>query len=398
MKTFLSPLEVLNPHSAAKTTKTDRSGPVLHCTNPRCPYFHHTNAADTSWRREHGTYETKAFGTVQRYQCQHCRKTFSTQSFSIDYWVHYPIDYLPLIRSLVSTSGQGNTTRFSGLRYEVIQNRYERLSRFFLAVHAHLRQHISVDEVFTLDGFESFSRSQYFPNNINVLVGADSEYIYGMSFAQLRRKGRMTDKQKKRRKQLEDRYGKAKPKAVEMAVASLISDLCNLLQGNEIEKVTLKSDEHKAYPRALKRVAGSDELIEHEQYSSRAPRSRHNPLFPVNYVDRQIRKDQINHVRETVQYARCPAAMMVRLTIYQMYHNYLMPHRVRAQRAGDWKTRGELLGLKTETVLRTLHTFWGRRVFLHKTPLWEAERMTWLQAWRNSRIPMGRRVPYHVRA
>ena len=177
MNTIARYLTALSVPSTSEIPNNGHSEHVLHCTNPRCPYFHHTNPADSSWRRDHGTYETKAFGTVQRYQCLLCRKTFSTQSFSIDYWVHKPVDYLPLIRSLVSTSGQGNITRFTTLRYEVIQNRYERLCRFFLAVHAHLRQHITLDEPLSLDGFESFSRSQYFPNNINILTGTSSEFI-----------------------------------------------------------------------------------------------------------------------------------------------------------------------------------------------------------------------------
>ena len=56
-----------------------------------------------------------------------------------------------------------------------------------------------------------------------------------------------------------------------------------------------------------------------------------------------------------------------------------------------------MLGLKAEMVLKVLRIYWGGRVVLHKTALWEAERMTWLQGWRNSQIPMGRRVPYHIR-
>ena len=384
--------------SAGQPPVDQRISSYLHCTNPHCKNFWQSNHTDPDWCKEHGTYCTKAFGTVQRYRCQHCGKTFSDQSFSIDYWVHRPIDYLPLITALVSTSGQGNLTRFSGVRYEVIQNRYERLSRMFLALHDRLRSHINTEDLMVLDGFESFATSQYFPNNINILTGARSEYIYGMSFAQLRRKGRMSEKQRKRRKELEDQYGRAAPDAVEMAVASLISDLCRHLDDTERGKVTLRTDKHKAYPRALGRVQKAHKNIRHEQYSSHAPRGLSNPLFAVNYVDRQIRKDQVNHVRESVQFARCPAAMMVRLTIYQMYHNYLMPKRVRAQRKGDWQTRGEFLGLNSHQVAGCIREFWGHRVFFHKTNLWEAERMTWFQEWRNSDIPMGRRVPYHIRA
>lgn len=396
MNNSIIPQTAFSMVSAAEIWKPQLNDPAPHCTNPDCPFFLHDDPNDTSWRCKHNTYQTKAFGTVQRYRCRHCGKTFSTQSFSIDYWVQRPVDYLPLIQSLISTSGQGNMTRFTHLRYEVIQNRYERLCRFFLAVNADLRKHLSLEEDCVLDGFESFSRSQYFPNNINILVGSDSEMIYGMSFAQLRRKGRMTPKQKARRSELEEQYGKAPPKTVELSIASLINDYCNLLSSRHLSKRVLKTDEHKAYPRALNRVPRSREYLQHEQYSSHTARTPLNPLFPVNYVDRQIRKDQANHIRETVQFARCPAAMMVRLTVYQMYHNYLMPRRVRAQRKGNWQTRGEMQGLTGQQVLTTLHKHWGKRVFLKSHDLWETEQTTWLKAWQNVGISSGRRIPKFI--
>ena len=396
MNRSISPQTALDLISAVKPPKSPTFNPAPHCTNPQCRFFHHNDPHDTSWRSDHGTYSTKAFGTVQRYRCHSCGKTFSTQSFSMDYWVHHPVDYLPLIQNLVSTSGQGNMSRFHHLRYEVIQNRYERISRFFLALHAYLRSHLSLEEDFVLDGFESFSCSQFFPNNINLLVGDGSEFIYGMGYAQLRRKGRMTDAQKRRRAELEAYYGKAPPKAVETSVASLIEDLCILLSRKPVSRKLLKTDEHKAYVRALQRMNKSAEYLEHVQYSSKAARTPQNPLFPVNYVDRQIRKDQINHVRETVQFARCPAAMMVRLTVYQGYHNYLMPRRVRAQRKGNWETRGEHLGLRSDRVLAAIGRYWGRRVFLNKSALWESEKMTWLLGWRNQGMEMGRRQPQYT--
>ena len=368
-----------------------------HCVNPQCSFFGHTNSTDTTWWVPHGEYETKAFGSVPRFRCLNCGKTFSRQSFSIDYYVKKPVDYIGLITSLVSTSGQGNMTRFTGFRYELIENRFERLARFFLALHAQLRSQIYADEDFVLDGFESFSHSQYFPNNINVVVGARSEFIYGMGFAQLRRKGRMTSKQKKKRVVLEQQWGKARSSAVELSVASLLSDLTKLLQGSGLGKKELRTDEHKAYPRAFKRAGGIDRYLDHQQFSSTEARTVTNPLFPVNYVDRQFRKDQINHVRESVQFARCPSAMMIRLTIYQMYHNYLMPRRVRQQRGGNWETRGELLGVPSQSVISALNALWGKRVFLQKSQLWVEEKHTWLMEWRNSRIPMGRYVPAYIK-
>jgi hypothetical protein len=370
--------------------------PVPHCPNPACRHFSDISPGDTSWRTDHGSYQTKAFGEVPRFRCTDCGKTFSTQTFRMDYYLKYPIQYLPFIQYLVSTCGQGTMSRFSGYRYEVIQNRLERGARFFLALHAALRPLINVEEHFVLDGFESFSRSQYYPNNINILVGSTSELIYGMGFSQLRRKGRMTAMQKAIREKLEAEFGRAPKNAIEVSVAKLIADICQWLSDKGFGKKLLKSDCHTAYVRALKSTTTAAEWLDHHRYSSTEARTVNNPLFPVNYVDRQIRKDQINHVRETVQFARCPAAMMIRLSIYQGYHNYLMPRRVRRQRKGDWTTRAEALGIQTDQILTAIRRLWGRRIFLHKTDLWDEETDTWLMRWRNNGIDMGRRVPAYV--
>ncbi len=370
--------------------------PAPHCTNPSCPYFHHENDQDTSWRRDFGFYSTKAFGTVNRYQCNHCGKTFSDQSFKIDYYVKKPVNYEDLIRPLVSTSGQRNTGRFYGLRYELIQNRYERLSRMLMAVHAQLRKEIGYEEAFVLDGFESFSKSQYYPNNINILVGSESEFIYGMGFSQLRRKGVMTEEQKEERERLETTYGRAPGKAITMSAALLMANAANYLDENNLSKTTLRSDEHLAYVRAYRSLHGLENYFTHERYSSKAPRNDKNPLFAVNYVDRQFRKDQANHVRETVQFARCPSAMMARLSIYQMYHNYMMPKRIKQADKGDWSTRGEFMGLGKERIIEVLLQHWKRRPFFLKTKLWAQEKATWLMKWRNSSIARGMRTPLHI--
>ncbi|MFP4564035.1 MAG: hypothetical protein ACLFRY_12085 [Spirochaetia bacterium] len=42
-----------------------------------------------------------------------------------------------------------------------------------------------------------------------------------------------------------------------------------------------------------------------------------NPLFPVNYLDRQIRKDNSNHLRKTVQFSRDVDSRMERMAVYQ---------------------------------------------------------------------------------
>ncbi|MCX7788486.1 MAG: hypothetical protein N2442_12415 [Spirochaetes bacterium] len=55
---------------------------------------------------------------------------------------------------------------------------------------------------------------------------------------------------------------------------------------------------------------------------SRRARTRSNPLFAVNYLDREVRKDAANHVRETTRGSRNVKDLMNRLALNQVVHNY----------------------------------------------------------------------------
>ncbi len=166
------------------------------------------------------------------------------------------------------------------------------------------------------DGLESFSLSQYFPHHINIFAGSESEFIYSMGFANLRRKGRMINAQKKRRLELES-IEKADPKAIEKSFINIASELIQLLKEKKVAGNTLTTDIPKSYTRAFAKIKDFKKYFLHESISSHEFRDKNNPLFPVNYIDRQIRKDACNHVRETVPFPRCPRAMMMRMTLYR---------------------------------------------------------------------------------
>jgi hypothetical protein len=79
----------------------------------------------------------------------------------------------------------------------------------FLASHRPKRR---VDEPLVIDGFEGFAYSQYQPLYLNLVVGARSHFTYGFTQSTLRRKGRMTAPQRRRRAALEREHGRPDPK------------------------------------------------------------------------------------------------------------------------------------------------------------------------------------------
>ena len=367
---------------------------IRHCPNPQCTCF--SVPPRPNWYMRYGHHSTRTFGRVQRYRCHHCRRTFSDQTFSIDYYVKKAIDYESLLQQLVTASGCLDMGRALGVRAESIQNRCERLARCVLCIHSDLLELLPLREDLVADGLESFAFSQYYPNHVSVAAGSASEFIYTQGFAVLRRKGRMTAEQKRKRQLLELR-ARAHPKAVQTSVRHLAEDLTQRLARKGITHKTIVTDEHRAYPRAFAAVPDFETRFTHVCVSSRQPRTRTNPLFPVNYVDRQVRKDMSDHVRETVQFAKCPSALMARMALYRFYHNCCMPRRVRQYRKGNPETHAERAGVPRLQLQTVIARHWGRRGFLHKVALGCEELKTWLCEWRNPGIAMGRYVPRYAR-
>jgi len=230
--------------------------PPEFCPNPTCRYYRRSAAASQRWYIKFGTFFTQCRGSIQRFRCINCGKTCSTQTFSLHYWTHGTNNMIWLMQLLYSSSGMRQIGRFAGVSYRVIQNRVRRLARNSLAVSDWLYQLLALDEDLAMDGFESFTRSQYHPNNITVVVGARSQHLYSLIYSPLRRKGRMRDEQKRVRELIDSVY-RAPQQAVRDDCAAMLTDLSPSI-GEAIERagsVRLATDRHPAYVQALKRVA-----------------------------------------------------------------------------------------------------------------------------------------------
>ncbi|MBN2050920.1 MAG: hypothetical protein JW760_10780, partial [Spirochaetales bacterium] len=146
------------------------------CPNPHCPY--HTDAGRPShWFIRKGFYTTKTGDRFQRYQCTHCRRRFSSKTFHIDYNAKVTLDYHRLLTYMVS----GISLRALGRAFQrspkTIAGKISRLTRQFLAFNRFTRPIFNLKENLVADGFESFVVSQYFPNNFNLLIGKDSQFV-----------------------------------------------------------------------------------------------------------------------------------------------------------------------------------------------------------------------------
>lgn len=337
--------------------------------------------------KPHGYYHTARDGTVRRFRCRACGRTFAQSTFLLTYYTKKNLDFAQIFRSISAAESLASIARNLRCRPDPVQNRLERLGRASLAMHARLSGDLACTEDLVADGFESFERSQYFPCHLNLLVGANSQFLYALTHVTLRRKGRMTGQQKLRRTALERRFLPPRGALVE-SFARLAKEMPRHWNPSRQPTLVLRTDEHPAYPRALRRIpelvqAAQAGRFRHERYSSTLPRTLSNPLFPVNYWDRELRKDLAAFRRESTCITRNVGAGLLRGACHLVWHNYRKVFRVK----GEWA--GRLLPVHAEVagVNRTMiEGAWSRlfidRPFPSRDPLPD-----WAQAIWDRRYP-----------
>ena len=330
-----------------------------HCPRTDCRF--HTCGLGWRWVR-YGSFTRRCLPRViPRFRCNHCRATFSSQTFSTTYYLKRPELLEPIAHRLLAGSGLRQITREARCAHSTVMGQAARLGRHALLALAACRPPDPVPEPLVIDGFESFAHSQYQPLHLHLVVGATSHFVYGFTCSPLRRKGRMTARQRIRRHQIEARHGRPDPKAIERDLAAALG-----LAAPTPQPLTVRSDEHPAYPRAFRRLPGH--RIRHERTSSLEARTPGNPLFPVNLLDLLFRHNSANHKRETIAFSKRHQAVIERAALLLLWRNE--SKRFSENHGGG--TPAMRLGLRTGP--RSLGTLLRRRHFATRVPLpapWE---------------------------
>ena len=305
---------------------------------------------------------------VQKYRCSHCGRHFSSQTFSTTYWLRRADLLRPTFHRLVSCSGFRQIAREFEVSHTTIRRLSDRLGRHCLLFHEQMRPRSCPTEPLVLDGFRSFEHSQYWPMDLNLVVGT-SLFVYGFNDAELRRSGTMRPAQALKRAILEKRYGRPDPQATHKRVEELLRRV--VPPGGHVE---LRSDEHQAYPRAMARLP--DRRFVHLRTSSKEARTPMNPLFAINASDLLIRHSSANHKRETIAFSKRRQSALYRLAIWAVWRNYMKDRSENRKRG----TPAKALGL-VKRALR-LDQVLARRLFPDRTGL-----KAWLEACYFGRIP-----------
>lgn len=292
-----------------------------HCPNRNCKYHNHSGGPWPFHRR--GSYVRPGDGRrVPRAVCRTCGRCFSAQTFSTSYWLKRPDVQRQIFMRLVGSMCARQMARDFGCSPETVNRHIARLARHCMLTHMQIWQQAPPVGPVVFDGFESFEYSQYHPIHHHVAVEADTGFWFFHTDSELRRKGRMTRQQRRRREELERAFGRPDPKAIRKDVHHLLEVTLGRAEG----RVSLYSDDHRSYPPAIRDIEMD---IRHRVTSSKEPRTPRNPLFPVNELDLLIRHSQANHKRETIAFSKRRQGSAERLVILLVWRNYVKWHRER---------------------------------------------------------------------
>jgi transposase-like protein len=290
-----------------------------HCPRTRCAY--HRCATGWRWVR-HGTYTRQCEPRIiPRYRCGHCRATFSSQTFSTTYYLKRPELLEPLFHRTLACSAYRQIAREARCAHSTLMRQAARLGRHGLLLLAEAMQEeplTKIRESVVIDGFESFAFSQYHPLHLHLSVGASSHFTYAFTHSRLRRKGRMTARQRQRRRAIEAEHGRPDPGAIEHDMAAALR-----LSAPRPQALVVLSDEHPAYPRALRHLPGH--AITHRCTPSVQARTVNNPLFPVNRMDLLLRHNSANHKRQTIAFSKRHQGVIDRAAVLVAWCNFAKP-------------------------------------------------------------------------
>jgi transposase-like protein len=283
------------------------------CPRPGC--VHHGKPDGWTYRA-HGFFERKAAPhRIRRFKCESCRRTFSTQTFDTTYWLKRPDLQRPLHGLMIGCAAFRQGARMLEVAASTLERQGSRLGRHCLLFQQLHGPKAAPSEPLVLDGLVTFEYSQYWPFELNLLIGQWSHFIYGFTESELRRSGSMREDQELRRTELEKAHGRPHPGATARAVEQLLRLIVPPTDGP-----TLHTDEHAVYPQVARKVFPR---VRHFRTSSRAPRTHHNPLFPANLADLLIRHSSANHKRETIAFSKRRQGAVERKAVFQVWRNFI---------------------------------------------------------------------------
>jgi transposase-like protein len=286
---------------------------------PFCPYPACSAHASRPFRfQRHGTFLRKCDGRlVQRFHCRECARTFSSQSFRLDYRLRRPRLHLDLWSLFVSKVTHRQAARMLACDRKTVLQRLDLLGRHCQRFHLARLRSARLLGTFQLDELETFEHSRRLqPLTVPVLIQRHSYFLVDLDVAPLPCRGglRQADRQRKARR--EALHGKRRSGS-RAAVERCLATLAGCLPGRAL----LESDAKPAYGACVRRAAAG--RLAHRRHSGRGRRDYGHPLFPINHTLAMLRDGVSRLVRRTWAASKKALRLQRHLWIWACWRNYV---------------------------------------------------------------------------
>jgi len=260
---------------------------------------------------------------VQRFLCLECHRTFSTQTFRLDYRHKKPHLNLALFGPFISKVTHRQAARVLGCSRTTIARRLlllgEHCRRFHRWRLARRCSEIKLVGTFQLDELETFEHSRRLaPVTVPVLIERKSYFVLDLECAPLPCRGRLSEEDREKKAERELQFGKRRSGSRD-AVRKCFETLASL----HLERgpVLVQTDRKVTYASILSQVFKSRVL--HQRHSSKAERNYKNPLFPINHTLAMMRDGISRLVRRSWAASKLREQLERHAWIWIVWRNYV---------------------------------------------------------------------------
>ena len=298
---------------------------------PCCPYPHCPSHADPRPPRCHriGRYTRKCDArSVPRFRCLTCKRSFSAQSFRLDFRLQKPWLNAPLAGLLCAKTTLRKAAEILGCDRKTLERRLRLFGPHCRAFHLHrlgrLKQAGSglVCPTAQLDELETYEENRRLaPVTVPILIDRHTYFVIGVDAAPLPARGRLSEGDQKKRAEREARLGRRRNGS-----RAAVKRTLKIWQEHAAPGVgrMLQTDKKATYNRVLHEVF-DPEALAHARVPSSESRNYGNLLFPINHTNALFRDSVSRLVRRTWAASKRLEPLRWHLWVFAVFRNYVRP-------------------------------------------------------------------------
>lgn len=285
------------------------------CPNQDCPQ--HLTPEDKFYVHNGHYHPACREQPVPRYKCRHCKRGFSDQTFRHDYRDHRPETNARLMELLISGVGLRQAGRMLRLSSTAVVEKLRKFGTTCNLLHQNLAAGLADGRTYLLDEEETIIGSKTRPATVVVVMEREHWFICATGAAPIRRLGPAGSRRRHLQDLEEAKDGIRKDESFACVKAALIA----LMQLTGDGELHLQTDEKSSYRTLIREVLGP--RAGHSTTPGTDPRTRRNPLFPINVTMAMTRDNNGRLRRKTWLHSKQLDCLCHQLVLFAVYRNYI---------------------------------------------------------------------------